>query len=267
MNNTTGEILAMVGGPDYFDEKNGGNNNMVTASRQPGSSFKPLVYAMAIAKKPIGPESPVLDGELKVGSWEVNNYDRKFHGIMSVGKALGFSRNVPAVKMYFHAGQEKEIIDTVKKLGISTLHENSGYGAPIALGTAEVKPIELMQAYSTFANNGIKRNMFAIKKIEDSQGGIVDEIKESPSEEVFSPAAAYIVNTILSKNDYRPNSPTWRNNLTINGKTVAAKTGTANKPAKKESEKILPGDTWTIGYSPDITTVVWAGNVDGSALK
>jgi len=124
-----------------------------------------------------------------------------------------------------------------------------------------------MQAYSTFANNGVKKNLYAIERIEDAQGGVIEEHRDTPGEEVFSPAAAYIVNRILSNNDYRPQSPFWREQLSIKGKTVAAKTGTANKPATRGRSTILPGDVWTIGYSPTITTVVWAGNVDGSPMK
>lgn len=239
---------------------------MTTALRQPGSSFKPIVYALAISKNPIGPESPIADVKTKFGSWEPNNYDRGFKGIMSVGKALAYSRNITAVKMYFLAGQEKEIISFAKNLGISTLKSDFGYGGPLALGSGEVRALEMMQAYSVFANNGIKREMYAIKRIEDSHGGVIEERQGSQGQEIFSPAAAYITNIILSENEFRPDSPTWRNNLTVKGKTVAAKTGTSNMENKKTG-KILPRDTWTIGYSPNITTVVWAGNVDGTALK
>lgn len=262
MDNTTGEIIAMVGGPDYNDNK----NNMTTALRQPGSSFKPLVYGLAISKHPIGPESPVADVKTKFGSYEPNNYDRGFKGIMSVGQALAYSRNIPAVKMYFLAGNEKEIIPFTKNIGITTLNADFGYGAPLSLGSGEVKAIEMMQAYSVFANNGIKNEAHAIKRIEDSQGGVIEERVNKQGQEVFSPAASYIISKILSENNYRPESPTWRNNLTVSGKTAAAKTGTSNMENKKTG-KILPRDTWTVGYSPNITTVVWAGNVDGSPLK
>lgn len=185
---------------------------------------------------------------------------------MSVGKALAYSRNIPAVKMYFLAGNEKEIIPIAKDFGIASLDANRGYGAPLALGSGEVKAVEMMQAYSVFANNGVKRQAYAIKRIEDSQGGIIEERKNNEGQQVFNPAAAYIINTILSENEYRPESTTWRNNLSVSGKTVAAKTGTSNLENKKTG-KIYPRDTWTVGYSPNVTTVVWAGNVDGSALR
>ncbi len=262
MDNTTGEIIAMVGGPDYEKDK----NNMTTALRQPGSSFKPLVYALAISKWPIGPESPIADVKTKFGNYEPNNYDEWFKGIMSVAKALAYSRNITAVKMYFLAGNEKEIIPFARKLGISSLNPNFWYGAALSLGSWEVKAIEMMQAYSVFANNGIKREAYAIKRIEDSQWGIIEERTNTQGQQVFSAPASYIISKILSENDYRPESSLWRANLTVNGKTVAAKTGTSNME-NKATKKISPRDTWTVGYSPNITTVVWAGNVDGSALN
>ena len=268
MDNVSGRLLSMVGGPDYFDQEHGGNNNMVTAIRQPGSSFKPIVYSLAIAKNPIGAASPVTDGPISFGKWKPDNYDRQFKGVMSLETALDYSRNIPAIKMYYLAGQEEAIIKYAKWLGISSLKENYGYGAPLAIGTAEAKPIEMMQAYSIFANNGLKKQLYTIEKIEDNDGNIIEEHKDEIGEEVMNPAAAYIISKILSNNDARPESTFWRNALTIAGRTVAAKTGTSNKDVSKWGEKkILPRDLWTIGYTPQITTVVWAGNVDGKETR
>jgi penicillin-binding protein 1A len=268
MDNVSGRLLSMVGGPDYFDVEHGGNNNMVTAIRQPGSSFKPIVYSLAIAKNPIGPASPVTDGPISFGKWKPDNYDKSFKWVMSLESALDYSRNIPAIKMYYLAGQEEAIIKYAKGLGLTSLRENYGYGAPIAIGTAEAKPIDMMQAYSVFANNGLKKKLYTIEKIEDNDGNIIEEHKDEIWEEVMNPAAAYIISKILSNNDARPDSPFWRNALTIGGHTVAAKTGTSNKDVSKGGEKkILPRDLWTIGYTPQITTVVWAGNVDGKETK
>ncbi|MBX9808950.1 transglycosylase domain-containing protein [Candidatus Gracilibacteria bacterium] len=268
MDNTTGKLLSMVGGPDYFDIENGGNNNMVTSIRQPGSSFKPIIYGLAIAKNPIGPATPITDSQLSFGKWKPDNYDRSFKGVMTVESALDYSRNIPAVKMYYLAGQEEAIIKFAKGLGLNNLKENFGYGAPIAIGTAEAKPIDMMQAYSVFANNGIKKPVYAIEKITDNENNTIEEHKDQPGEEVMNPAAAYIIAKILSNNEARPESPFWRNALTIPGRSVAAKTGTSNKDVSKGGEKkILPRDLWTIGFSPQITTVVWAGNIDGKETK
>jgi penicillin-binding protein 1A len=268
MDNVTGGILAMVGGPDYFDIEHGGNNNMTTAIRQPGSSFKPIVYSLAIAKNPIWPATPVTDSALTFGKWSPDNYDKNFKWVMSLESALGYSRNIPAIKMYYLAGQEETIINYARGLGITTLRDNFGYGAPLAIGTAEAKPIDMMQAYSVFANNGIKKPLYWIDKIEDTDGNIIEEHKDTKWEEVMNPAAAYIISRILSNNDARPESSFWRDALSIPGRIVAAKTGTSNKDVSKWWEKkILPRDLWTIGYTPQITTVVWAGNIDGKETK
>lgn len=103
MDNKTGQILAMVGGADYFNDEEDGNVNIITSKRQPGSSFKPLVYTLAISKNPIGPDTPIFDLKTKFGEWEPNNYDEKFLGKMSVKKALDYSRNIPAIKMLYLA--------------------------------------------------------------------------------------------------------------------------------------------------------------------
>jgi len=103
MDNKTGQILAMVGGADYFNNEEGGNVNIITSMRQPGSSFKPIVYSLAISKNPIGPDTPIFDLKTKFGDWEPNNYDEKFLGKMTVKKALDYSRNIPAIKMFYLA--------------------------------------------------------------------------------------------------------------------------------------------------------------------
>lgn len=271
MDNKDGKLLAMVGWPDYFDIENGGNNNMTIALRQPGSSFKPFIYALAIAANPIGPESPVADIETAFWKWKPDNYDKTFKGVMSLQKALWYSRNIPAAKMFYLAWGEEAIVKIWKNLWLSTLKENAWYWAPMAIGTAEVRPIDLMQAYSVLANNGIRKDIYFIEKIEDSNGNIIEEHrKDTPSTEVLSPAASYIVTRILSSNDARPESTFWRNALSIAGRTIAAKTGTSNKDVTAGSGKpksILPRDLWTAGYSPQITTVVWAGNVNGKETK
>lgn len=265
MDNKNWALLAMVGWPDYFDTENGWNNNMTTKERQPGSSFKPIVYSLAISKNPIGPASPVADVKTNFSSYTPSNYDTKFKWVMPLEKALAYSRNIPAVKMFYLAGKEEEVVKFWRSIGLTTLKENAWYGAPMAIGTAEVRPIDLMQAYSVFANLWVKRDLYAIEKIVDSDGTVVEEHKtEENPKPVFSPAASYIITSILSNPDARPDG-FWRTALTINGRKVAAKTWTSNK--EMGDDKILPRDLWTAWYSPQITTVVWAGNVDGKETK
>lgn len=125
---------------------------MAIALRQPGSSFKPFIYALALSKNPIGPASPIADMKTSFGSYTPDNYDKNFKGIMPLEKALAWSRNIPAIKMFFLAGKEESIVKFGQSLGFNSLKENAGYGAPMAIGTAEVRPVDLMQAYSVFAN-------------------------------------------------------------------------------------------------------------------
>jgi penicillin-binding protein 1A len=269
MDNAKWALLAMVGGPDYFDIDNGGNNNMILAKRQPWSSFKPFVYALAISKNPIWPASPIADVKTAFGPWKPDNYDKKFKWIMSLEKALAYSRNIPAIKMFYLAGKEDSIIKFGRTIGFTTLKDDIGYGAPMAIWTAEVRPLDLMQAYSVFANLWVKQDVYAIEKIEDSDGNLLEQHKIEKRDPIFSPAASYIISTILSNAEARPEW-FWRNAITIGGgRRVAAKTGTSNKDVteKNGEKKILPRDLWTVWYSPQITTVVWAWNVNGKETK
>lgn len=266
MDNKTGQILAMVGGADYNGSEDG-NVNVITSKRQPGSSFKPIVYTLAISKNPIGPDTPIFDLKTKFGEWEPNNYDEKFLGKMTVKKALDYSRNIPAIKMLYLAGGEASVVDFSEALGITSLNKDGGYGAPLAIGTGELKPLELLQAYSVFANGGYRKDINPILKITDTKGNLIEKYTDSPGKSIVSDAAAYIISTILSDASSRPND-FWNNVLTLKDRVVAAKTGTSNKDVTKGKKKqILPRDLWTAGYTPQITTVVWAGNVDGSETK
>lgn len=267
MDNKTGQILAMVGGADYFNTAEDGNVNIITSKRQPGSSFKPIVYTLAISKNPIGPDTPIFDLKTKFGDWEPNNYDEQFLGKMTVKKALDYSRNIPAIKMFYLAGWEASVVEFTEALGITSLNKDGEYGAPLAIGTGELKPLELLQAYSVFANGGYKKELSPILKIIDQKGNLIEKYAQSSGKYVVSDAAAYIISTILSDASSRP-WDFWNNVLTLKDRVVAAKTGTSNKDVTKGNKKqILPRDLWTAGYTPQITTVVWAGNVDGSETK
>lgn len=267
LDNKTGQILAMVGGADFFDTEADGNVNIITSKRQPGSSFKPIIYTLAVSKNPIGPDTPIFDVDTKFGDWQPDNYDEKFLGKMSLKKALDYSRNIPAAKMFYLAGGENDIVNFSHSLGIASLSDDGNYGAPLAIGVGELKPIELAEAYSTFANGGYRKDPTPILKITDKKGNIIEQYTESAGKSVVSEAAAYIISTILSDASSRP-SDFWNNVLTLKDRPVAAKTGTSNKDVSKGGKKkILPRDLWTAGYTPQITTVVWAGNIDGSETK
>lgn len=267
VDNKTGQIVSMVGGPDFFNDEEQGKVNMITRNRQPGSSFKPIVYSLALSKDAISPDTPLFDVDTTFGKWNPDNYDQKFMGKMKVKTALDYSRNIPAIKMFAVAGGEESVVKHAKNLGINSLKEDGSYGMPLAIGTGEVKPIEMAQAYSVFANGGWRKELNPIMKIVDAKGNVLEEYHDTNGKYVFSDAASYLLSVILSDASSRPSS-FWNNVLTLKDRPVAAKTGTSNKDVSVgEKKKILPRDLWTAGYTPQYTTVVWAGNVDGTETK
>ena len=265
---STGEILAMVGSADFYNDAIDGQVNMATSpTRQPGSSIKPINYVAAFEKgwtpatliwdvpsefppsgNPNDPREP----------YRPVNYDDRFHGPVTVRTALANSFNVPAVKTLQFVGiyddpntPEKEgMIGMAERLGITSLTRND-YGLSLTLGGGDVSLIEMTGAFSVFANGGQRVPSVSILKIVDYTGEVVYEYNPQPGEQVIRPEHAYLINSILSDNDARswmfgPNSAL---NLPFQ---VAAKTGTSNDFR----------DNWTLGYTPDLVTGVWVGNAD-----
>lgn len=263
IDNKNWDILAFVGWADYFNKDIDGNVNMITSKRQPWSTFKPFVYALAIDKKAIGPLTPIYDLKTTFPwNYEPKNFDWKFMWKMTVMTALNYSRNIPAIKAYFLAWEQKEIVSYMKKAWVKSLNENFYYWAPLALWAWEMTPLELAWAYSVFANLWNKVEINPIQKILDSRWLVIEEKKQSAWNKVLDEKTAYIINTILSNTNYRP-SAFWNNALTLNGRTVAAKTWTSNKLFVKNGKKtIYPWDLWTAWYTPQITTVVWVWNTN-----
>ncbi|MGE4443622.1 MAG: transglycosylase domain-containing protein [Candidatus Altimarinota bacterium] len=268
IDNASGDIIAYVGGADYFNKEIDGNVNMLNSKRQPGSSFKPFVYALAIDKNSFGPHTPIYDiPTVFPGNYEPKNYNGKFSGKMTLMTALNHSRNIPAIKLYFLAGEQKGIIDYLKSVGVQSLDENFYYGAPLALGTGEMTPLEVAQAYTVFANMGNKVEINPILKILDSKGLVIEEKKKSAGVRVLDAKTAYIMNYILSATYSRPDE-FWNANLSLRDRQAGAKTGTSNKTYITNGKReLFPGDLWTAGYTPQITTVVWAGNTNGKAIN
>jgi len=259
----TGEILAMVGSRDYFNEEIDGNVNVVLRPRQPGSSFKPIVYARAFMNG-FAPGDIIYDVPTKIGSDEPQNYDGEWQGQISMRRALGQSRNIPAIKAYFLAEQQDKIIDLATEMGITTLKKSHNYGYPLALGAGEVSLGEMVTAYSVFANGGKRPELTSILKVENANGDILEEWQQKDFPEVLAPEIAFLINDVLSD---KANGVGPR--LFINGQINAAKTGTSTKENKSEAgtKSVRPSDAWTIGYTPSIVTGVWVGNTDGTGLS
>ncbi|MDP3785454.1 MAG: penicillin-binding transpeptidase domain-containing protein, partial [bacterium] len=255
----TGQILAMVGSKDYFDETIDGNVNVSTRARQPGSSFKPIVYAAAF-EKGFTPETPLWDvvTTFKVDpkDYEPHNYDDKEHGLVTIRSALAGSLNIPAVKTIYLTGLER-VLDLAGKLGYTTLGERSRFGLSLVLGGGEVKLLEHVAAFSSFANDGNYISPSAILKVEDSSGRLLKEWQTQKTNPAMSSSTAREITDILSDNNARAAVFGVTNYLTIKDRPVAAKTGTTNDFR----------DAWTVGYTPSLSAGVWVGNNDNSAMN
>ncbi len=262
IDNTTWEILAMVWWRNYFDEENWGNVNMITSRLQPGSSFKPIVYAQAIDYSEIWSKTPVFDLETNFPWWySPSNFDGKFNWLMNISTALWHSRNIPAIKMVYMWWWEEKVVDFSKKLWFENISDDWRYWASIWLWTVEVTPFEIAKAYTVFANLWKKKEIIPILKILDSKWVVIEEVKKAKEEEVISPETAFIINSILSDTSSRPDW--WNNFISLPDRKVAAKTGTSTKQYEKNGKKVkLPRNLWTIWYTPQITTVVRVWNTD-----
>lgn len=274
----TREVAAYVGNIDYSDTKHEGKIDMVRAPRQPGSSFKPFVYAAAF-EKGYGPGSVVYDVETKFGENTPQNYGGDFWGLMTMRSALAGSRNIPAIKAFFLAGGEETILSMATSLGVETptvvreeerrKNAEYEYGYPLAIGSAEVPLYEMVGGYSVFASGGMKESFTTILKVTDRHGNILPLPERKTAEGVLDPRIAAEITSILSDAAVRPNDY-WKSILSVPGFQAAAKTGTSNKclefDERKNCKRRLPESAWTIGYTPNLVTGVWVGNATSAPL-
>ncbi|MBU1074955.1 PBP1A family penicillin-binding protein [Patescibacteria group bacterium] len=251
----TGQILTMVGSRNYFDDEIDGQVNVSIRDRQPGSSFKPIAYVTAF-EKGYTPETMLFDLKTDFGNYSPSNYDGAERGPLSMRTALAGSLNIPAVKTLYLAGVSN-VLDTAHDLGYTTLNDPDRYGLSLVLGGGEVKLLEHVAAYAVLAREGVRHPSTAIIKVEDREGKVLEEYKESKGLEVIEKTAVQEVNSILSDNSARAFAFGSTNNLTLPDRPVAAKTGTTNDYR----------DAWTIGYTPSIAAGVWVGNNDNSEMS
>lgn len=257
-NPKNGDILAMVGSKD-FNDPNGGNVNVTTAFRQPGSSIKPVTYAAALSNgftaASILDDSPVSFPSAG-GAYSPVNYDGKFHGKLPLRIALANSLNIPAVKTLQAVGIST-MVHLARDMGISSWDPNDDYGLSVTLGSKEVTMLDMVTVNGTFANQGMRVDLNPILKISNFKGEVLEE-KNSPSgRQILQPGVAYIMADILADNNSRsmefgPNSP-----LNIPGHTVSVKTGTTDDKR----------DNWTNGFTPNYVVSVWVGNNDNSPMS
>ena len=283
INSNNGEILAFVGGKDYFDTENDGQVNILTSRRQPGSSFKPIVYASAF-EKGYSPATVLFDVETDFGgNYTPQNFDGKFLGPVAARDALNRSLNIPAIKMAYLATPQG-VLDTAETLGIKFEGDGNQHGVAIGIGVAEVEPLSHISAYQVFTGDGSYHEPTSILKIEDSGGSILETFNpEETKKEGLSPEAAALVRHILTDETTRPTTDDfdWNRLLQLKNLDNGSKTGTSNRtienPDFDEEEEededdnpkeiTAPGDSWTIGFTPHLVTGVWVGNNRGEPMK
>jgi len=275
----TGEILAMVGSVNFWDNENDGNVNITTSLRQPGSSIKVVNYAYAMEHAGYTPSSILLDTPVSYSNpWETYtpvNYDGKFKGRVTLKTALAESRNIPAVKVLNTYGVDK-MIEQGQKMGIASWTEPEKYGLSITLGAAEVKMTEMGVVFGSIANMGTKVPLTPIKRIANSRAKVLFDLDQPPSkwadfvqkayaddlneiengEPVISAQTAWQLIDILSDNAARAPEFGSRSPLLIPDRHVFVKTGTSNDFR----------DNWTDGCSPDYCAFTWVGNNDNDPM-
>jgi penicillin-binding protein 1C len=254
-----GDILAMVGSTNY-DDVNGGNVNLTTALRQPGSSIKVTTYATALSDgftaASILDDSPITYQIPGSVPYSPVNYDGKFHGKVPLRFAFANSFNVPAVKTLQAVGIPA-MVDMAKKMGITTWGNPDQYGLSLTLGAAEVKMTDMATVYGTVANLGKRVDLDPILKVANYDGSISYQKQTELPNLVLDPGVSYIISNILADNNARSlefgaNSP-----LNIPNHTVSVKTGTTDSKR----------DNWTIGFTPQNLVAVWVGNNDNSPMS
>ena len=259
---STGQILAMVGSIDYFSTEIDGKYNVTTALRQPGSSIKPLNYAVGlelgkITASSIIDDRPTCFEQINQKAYCPTNYGNSYFGIQSVRNSLASSLNIGAVKVLKLNGIET-FIASASAMGITTFKDPSNYGLSLTLGGGEVYMTDMITAYGVFANMGIKQELTAILNIKDRNGNILREFKESPGERVLSRETSFIIHHILSDDGAR--SQVFGSGSLLNIKKhpeVAVKTGTTNDLR----------DNWTYGYTTDYVVASWVGNNNNSKMR
>jgi penicillin-binding protein 1C len=259
----TGDILALVGSADYFDASIFGAVDMATSPRQPGSSFKPFIYAQALdpaRSNPWTAATAILDVTNTFithdGSpYTPRNYDGREHGPVSVRQALASSLNVPAVLALDKVGIENTT-SLAQRLGITSLENPQDYDLSLALGGGTISLLQLTTAYATFADQGVFTGNYAILDVRDADGNLLYAQERTPPQQIFDPRVTWLISDILSDDRARELGFGLNSTLRLD-RTAAVKTGTTTNFH----------DNWTIGYTPDLLVGVWVGNSNYEAMR
>lgn len=255
----SGQILAMVGSKDYFSNEIEGNYNVVTANRQPGSSIKPINYAIGLELGKVTPSSIFYDNPTCFKGIKLycpTNYGNRYYGVQTLRNSLGNSLNIAAVKM-LKLNTVETFIASASAMGISSFKDPKDYGLSLTLGGGEVTMLEMTKAFGTLANMGVVQDLTPILEVRDKKNEILEEYKNIPGDRVLSRETAYLIQNILSDDGAR--GMVFGRGSMLNIKDhpeVAVKTGTTNDMR----------DNWTIGYNSEVVATVWVGNNDNSRM-
>ena len=262
---STGEILAMVGSKDYFATDEDGKVNVILSERQPGSSIKPLNYALALKDQKITlatsfADVPTCFRVFGQALYFPVNYDGTHHGLVETRFALGNSYNIPAVKILALNGLEN-FISFIKNMGLTTITDAKDYGLSATLGGILVRPYDMAVAFGVFANQGVKQELVAITKVADWKGNVLEEHKVQENkltgERVLDSGVTFLISHALYDNNARSGAFGTSSYLNVSGHPeVSVKTGTTNDRR----------DNWTIGYSANAVVVAWVGNNDNTSM-
>lgn len=261
----TGEILAMVGSEDYFNIDNDGNFNAATGYRQPGSSLKPITYAVAFSRGYTA-STLLIDSQTNFKTQDSEkdyipvNYDGEYRGPVQVRFALANSLNIPAVKMVAQVGV-KNVMQKGFEMGIENWEptdenlRNVGYS--LVLGGRDVRLLDQMEVYGVFANGGTRQPLVSILEVKDSKGSVLYKYNPPSSQRIFSEEVSFLISHILLDNVARSATFGTNSYLVIPGRpSVSVKTGTTDQKR----------DNWTLGYTPSFVVGSWVGNNDNKPM-
>ena len=246
LDNATGAVIALVGGRSYADSK---FNRAVQAERQPGSAFKPFVYAAAI-EDGFTPGTVRIDQPLTIEKWTPENYTKRYKGPMTIREALKLSINTVAAQVGAEVGPSR-VAELARRFGVRSTELRPHYS--LALGSSEVTLMDLTGAFAVFPNDGVLREPHAILRIEDTSGRVLYQRREREPERVFAREHARQMNSMMA--DVIESGTAY--GARFGGRSLAGKTGTSQDYR----------DAWFVGYSPQITTGVWMGNDDNTTMK
>lgn len=255
----SGEILAMVGSKNFFDHTIDGQVNIVLQERQPGSSIKPITYALALLSG-LSPSSTIDDAPICFRlkgqpDYCPKNYDGRFHGTVTLRSALANSYNIPAIKLLNALGVNN-MVELARSMGITTWNNSSRYGLALTLGGGEVTMLDMAQVYGVLATGGYKTGLSPILSVRDASGNII--YAHTPQNtQVLPESIAYQISNMLADRSARANAFGYNSILNITGRDVAVKTGTTNNLR----------DNWTFGYTPNLLVATWVGNNDNTPMS